>query len=282
MKIRIPKNSTDSGRIDPSGVPKLLINPEFRARNLEMDVLSLAPDEQEEREFLASLSDQESTLGPDSDADLPHSPQKRLKSSADNNRPSYVKYFPETSTLQNTMKENVECQSSDVLSKLFGSSVNDDVQKVGPILDKSKSDTLSKSWRSQNPDRFTAYKEEYRSCFPVHELSEQFLNVPSLDDICEPMLRRKHATKSFKGWGSTRRLHSQPFKSIETLAYHGQVASKFGIISIAYLQQALGTFMNNFNNDKMTNDQAIASIKDMYEISTKAMDQMGDMAPSII
>ncbi|ESO91818.1 hypothetical protein LOTGIDRAFT_163180 [Lottia gigantea] len=180
---QIPKNSSDSGRIDPSGVPKLLINPEFRARNLEMDVLSLAPDEQEEREFMASLSDQESNLGPDSHVDLPHSPQKRLKSSADNNRPSYVNYLPETSTLQNTMKENVECQSSDVLSKLFGSSVNDDVHKVGLILDKSQSDTLSKSWRSQNPDRLTAYKEEYRSCFPVHELSEQFFNVPSLDDI---------------------------------------------------------------------------------------------------
>ena len=46
------------------------------------------------------------------------------------------------------------------------------------------------------------------------------------------MLRKQHGTKANKGWGKSRHLVSQPFKSIETLAYQGQIAARMGIISI--------------------------------------------------
>ena len=40
-------------------------------------------------------------------------------------------------------------------------------------LDQSQANILLESWRSSQPDRLTAYKEDYKS-FPLHEKSKEF------------------------------------------------------------------------------------------------------------
>lgn len=46
-----------------------------------------------------------------------------------------------------------------------------------------------------------------------------FSLVPSLENILEPMLRKKHGSKANKGWGKDKNLITQSLKSIETLPY---------------------------------------------------------------
>ena len=70
--------------------------------------------------------------------------------------------------------------------------------QFGLCLDKSQEDILAKSWRSKDPEKLTAYKEDSKVCFPIHEKSESTLQVPSLDDLLEPMLIKKHGQKSMK------------------------------------------------------------------------------------
>lgn len=93
-----------------------------------------------------------------------------------------------------------------------------------------------------------------------------------MDDILEPMLRKKHGSKANKGWGKNRNLVTQPLKGIETLAYQGQIAAGMGIIAIANMQQALGTLLNSISSQDIDTEQ---SIKDIFSMSTKPIDQMG-------
>ncbi|KAH3724199.1 hypothetical protein DPMN_050012 [Dreissena polymorpha] len=60
----------------------------------------------------------------------------------------------------------------------------------------------------------SAYKDEYRVCFPVHE---QTVHVRC--SMFEPMLQKRHGNKMTKSWGKSRHLCTQPLKSIETLSY---------------------------------------------------------------
>ena len=60
-------------------------------------------------------------------------------------------------------------------------------------------DILAKSWRCENPEKLSAYKEEYKFVFPVHENSAAMLQVPSLDELLEPMLSKKYGNKAVKG-----------------------------------------------------------------------------------
>jgi len=135
------------------------------------------------------------------------------------------------------------------LSEIFDtrkSAVSDE----GLLLDKSQLDILSKSWRCEFPSKITAFKDEYRASFPVHEDSVNVLNVPGLNDIVEPMLRKRHSAKSFKSWDKGRQLCSQPLKSIESLGYQGQMAARMGIVGVSYLQQGLASLMNTLKEEE--------------------------------
>ncbi|CAC5392829.1 unnamed protein product [Mytilus coruscus] len=147
-------------------------------------------------------------------------------------------------------------------------------KSVGLILDDSQVKILSYSWRTQHPECLSAYKDEYRSCFPVHEKSLPVLQVPSLDDMLEPMIKRVHTNKTVKSWDKQKQLFSQPVKQIEKLSYSGQVASRMGIISISYMQQALGTLLGNLENDNASEENC-QLVKDLFAMSTKSLDQMG-------
>ena len=108
------------------------------------------------------------------------------------------------------------------------------------VLDEVQIETLEKSWRTANPDKLSAYKEECASVFPVHQSAKDMLQFPYLDDILEPMLRNKHGSRAVKGWGKGTTLYTRPLKMIETLAYQGHLASRFNVIASAYMQPALG------------------------------------------
>ena len=61
------------------------------------------------------------------------------------------------------------------------------------------------------------------------------------------MLWKNHLNKANRSWGKNKQLFSQPLKSIEGLAYQGQIASRMGIIAVAYIQKALGSLLNSMN-----------------------------------
>jgi hypothetical protein len=52
------------------------------------------------------------------------------------------------------------------------------------------------------------------------------LQVPSLDEILEPMIRTLHGPKAVKNWDKQKQLFTQPLKQIEKLAFQGQVAAR--------------------------------------------------------
>ncbi|CAG2239773.1 unnamed protein product [Mytilus edulis] len=80
--------------------------------------------------------------------------------------------------------------NNDHLKSLFGDDVETkkETSSGGLILDKSQIDILSGSWRCKNPERLTAYNDEYRHSFPVHEKTSDILEVPSLDNMVPDLL----------------------------------------------------------------------------------------------
>ena len=88
-------------------------------------------------------------------------------------------------------------ETQKVLRDVFGedavTSKSDSV--IGLRMDQSQTDILLESWRSSLPDRLTAYKEHYESSFPLHEKSDFFFKIPSLDDIVEGFLIKRVSPK---------------------------------------------------------------------------------------
>ncbi len=90
------------------------------------------------------------------------------------------------------------------------------------------------------------------------------LQVPSLDDLLEPLIGQKHGPKAVMFWGKGRHLYSQPLKAMENLAYLGQNASRMGIISMAYIQQALGKLLQGLKEDTPNMDGAVQTVRDIF------------------
>lgn len=184
----------------------------------------------------------------------------------------------QTSNIDNNNNKTVDKQSDNLnlLSKLFKEDIPSESSdnSGGLIIDEAQVRILERSWRTKNPEKLTAYKDEYRSCFPVNDKSKSFLQVPSLDDLLEPMIRTVHGTNSVKSWDKHKQLVTQPLKQIENLAYQGQVASRMGIISVLYMQQTLGTLLERVENENVS-DETCQMVKDLFAISTKSLDQVG-------
>ncbi|CAG2225073.1 unnamed protein product [Mytilus edulis] len=132
-------------------------------------------------------------------------------------------------SVSNDVNKDVELSSDNitrhnVLSELFSEDIasNNDKGSVGLIMDQAQVTILENSWRCQHPEKLSAYREEYRSCFPVHDSAVEFLQVPSLDDLLEPMMRKNHGPKAVKSWDTGhRQLYTQPLKQIEKLSFQG-------------------------------------------------------------
>lgn len=168
-----------------------------------------------------------------------------------------------------------DCNNTNVLSKIFKDEISKKKSAGGLIIDEAQIEILESTWRSQNPDKISAYREEYRSYFPVHEDSLEFLNVPKLDDILEIMLKQTHGAKAVSNWDTTRQLYSQPFKQIEKLGFQGQFAARMNIISTLYIQQALGSLATYVDQGDVSQETLSNMIKDIFAMSTKSLDQAG-------
>ena len=143
-------------------------------------------------------------------------------------------------------------KSQNNLAHLFGEEAGlKQSSETGICLDQAQIDTLSKTWRCEHPERLSAFRDEYRSVFPVHDSSLQTLQVPSLDDLLEPMLSKRHCSKAVKAWGRNRTLATQPLKAIESVSFQGQSAARYGIITVSYMQQALGSLLNKLQSDNL-------------------------------
>jgi hypothetical protein len=162
------------------------------------------------------------------------------------------------------------------LKTLFGDDAKTKSVKnsVGLILDNSQVEILSGSWHCDNPGKLTAYNEEYKACFPVHDSSEEHLSVPSLDNFIADLLVKKHRSKAFSVASKKKTLFSPFMKSVERLAFQGQAAAKMGITATAYIQQALGSLYETLSDKDVNLDRATQQVKDIFAMSTKAVDQV--------
>ena len=249
----------------PSGMRRPLISLEnevdreygIPSLDIPQDLLSLNPG-QREKDSLGLLSE-------DGDAKSSKS-SNSVNTDINNKKSRFCQYLSD--------KPSEKTQA--ILIELFGDDAGAKKLYDNDIcLDQSQLDVLSKSWRCENPEKLSAYKDEYRSCYPVHESSEAILQIPSLDDLLESLLCKRHGSKTVKSWGKNRQLASQPLKSIEAVAYQGPLSARYGLISVDYMQQALGTLLNNLQSEKLNIDRRVQSVRDIFAMSTKTLDQVG-------
>ncbi|CAG2251467.1 unnamed protein product [Mytilus edulis] len=224
--------------------------------NLHGDVMSLAPG-RSERLNIGLFSDEEDGTSMRSDNEN-HNTVARFS--------KYLK-----------CQETEETDSGiDNLNQLFGDDAKTkSVSKsVGLVLDKSQIDILSGSWHCEKPEKITAYNEQYKLCFPVHESSEKHLDIPSLDSFTSDLLVKKHGQKAFTVSNKKKTLYTPFLKSVEKLAYQGQAAAKMGIVSSSYMQQALGTLLETLLDKEVNMDRAVQQVRDIFAMSTKSVDQV--------
>ncbi|KAK3093551.1 hypothetical protein FSP39_017216 [Pinctada imbricata] len=241
-------------RDDPYGMHNSENENSPQRNDIYQDVLSLAPGQ----------SEREHVISDDSDDCVSHrslcSDLARVNSVGKDKFKRYIH------TDENDDNNNKLCE-------IFGDISSSSKDDVGIVLDDSQKAIINNSWRSSDPDKVTAYKEEYKLAFPVQEKSRDILKVPALDDLLEPLLRKQH--NSFRAWGKSKHLASPQLKGIESSAYQGQIAARMGIISVTYIQQALGLLLNNLKSTNSNLDSAIQSVRDIFEMSTKTLDQVG-------
>ena len=272
---RRPILSLDPNLDEMLGSPKI-------SRNIDIDTrseISLQPDSCERADLLGLCSSDDESQ---SSINTAHMTQSNSKTK---NIDRFSRYLNVQSTASATQPDMGQCSSSkstdnsikytctnlNVLSKIF---TIDSDQSGGLLLDEAQIKLLANLWRSKTPERFTCFREDYRNCFPIHKNAVDFLQVPSLDEILEPMIRTLHGPKAVKNWDKQKQLFTQPLKQIEKLAFQGQVAARMGIISILYLQNALASLSSSIKSDN-TNPDILQSVNDIFAISMKSLDQFG-------
>ena len=198
------------------------------------DEVSLQLDHNEERDLLGLCSDNDSDYNEHTSNIT--SPNSRhlctVNEKSGKKSDKFGHYLPsqtcDTENIDNNNNtsntvDKSSTKSLNVLSKIFGDNITDDnSERTGLLVDESQANILENSWRSKHPERLTAFKDEYRSCFPVNEQSMSLLQVPSLDDLLEPMLNKTHGAKAVRNWDKQKQLFTQPLKSIERLAFQAK------------------------------------------------------------
>ena len=176
-------------------------------------------------------------------------------------------------------ESDVECVVSEKTKKnlfeLFGEDAitKKTEKKQGIELDISQKQVLQGHWRTDKPQNVTAFAEENQDLFNISEESEEWLKVPTLDDIAQSCLVKKYGPKASTLKNGTG-LFSQPCKMAEKTAYRGQQAAFMGIKMNVYLQQNLSALLNTLEKDRDV-DAAITQVRDIFAISTKTLDQFG-------
>lgn len=257
LGARRPLIDINNGLDESYGIRPVAVSE--NARPVVEDTISLQPGQNETREFLY-----------DSDVENMSVSNKSVGEQDILTATRFDRYkVPGKSDMQGNS------ENSGLLFDMFGSDAQTKpmVANNGLALDHSQMEVLDNSLRCKDPSRLSAYKDSYKLSFPVSAEAEEYLKVPSLDELSELLLVKKHGRKA--AFGASHSLYSQPNKAIEKIAYQGQVAAKMGVISLCYAQQALGQLLINLKDEKSNIDENIQMVRDVFAISTKALDQMG-------
>lgn len=191
-----------------------------------------------------------------------------METSEDSDR--FVKYLNPAPEVSDKSIDPQNC----ILTEKFGSDATTSKSKsnVGIRLEKNQIDILNDSWRCTEPAKVSSYRDIYKNTFPVSSDFEDCFKVPLIDNTVEALLVNRHGrTASF---GRTPALHSKHMKSVEKLAYFGQLASRMGMISTCYIQQALGSLLDTLQTDNLNVDRAVQTVRDIFAMTTKTLDQV--------
>ncbi|XP_060604440.1 uncharacterized protein LOC132757243 [Ruditapes philippinarum] len=148
-------------------------------------------------------------------------------------------------------------------------------KKDGLVLDSSQIEVLNNSYRCKEPNFLSAFSEENFDLFPVDSESEKWLQVPPLDSLVECCLTKRFGNRASFVKSKGRTLFTQPCKMVEKIAYKGQQAARLGLIIQMYIQQSLGNFLQFLESDDFNKEKATQHVKDVFAMSTKALDQLG-------
>ncbi|CAC5417093.1 unnamed protein product [Mytilus coruscus] len=178
-----------------------------------------------------------------------------------------------TSTATSTTDSNQKTRCN-VLGEKFGEDAYAyrSKDKTGIILEQNQIDILKGAWRSDTPQKVTCFRDSYRQSFPVDPSCENYFNVPTFDNTVESLLVKRFGPKA--AFGRVPCLFSKELKSLEKIAYQGQLAARMGLITSCYTQQALGILLDNLQSDTPNLDGAVQNVRDIFALSTKTFDQM--------
>lgn len=161
-----------------------------------------------------------------------------------------------------------------LLTDIFGedATIRPDKSQMGISLDEAQTNVLKDSWRSEQPNKVSAFRDSYRASFPVSEETDTWLSVPSIDSIVGNLLMKRFGSKAGV---KQQQLYTQPFRDIEKLGYQGQHAARMGIIINLYMQQALSKLLATLSEKDANIDSAIQCVRDIFAMNTKSLDQFG-------
>ncbi|CAC5381164.1 unnamed protein product [Mytilus coruscus] len=176
----------------------------------------------------------------------------------------YLGNKPEnTSTATSTTDSNQKTRCN-VLGQKFGEDAYAyrSKDKTGIILEQNQIDILKGAWRSDTPQKVTCFRDSYRQSFPVDPSCENYFNVPTFDNTVESLLVKRFGPKA--AFGRVPCLFSKELKSLEKIAYQGQLAARMGLITSCYTQQALGILLDNLQSDTPNLDGAVQNVRDIF------------------
>ncbi|CAC5425117.1 unnamed protein product [Mytilus coruscus] len=102
------------------------------------------------------------------------------------------------SDTKSTDEEHLSVEAKKCLYDLFGDDAltKKSEKKFGIEIDDAQKHVLLNSWRTEHPNLVSAFAEESKDDFPVHEDTEKLLLVPSIDDLISRCLIKKHGKKA--------------------------------------------------------------------------------------
>ncbi|XP_045185076.2 uncharacterized protein LOC123543076 isoform X1 [Mercenaria mercenaria] len=186
-----------------------------------------------------------------------------------------IERFSRYQNITGKHKSQEVLEQPDTLGKKFGHDalVAKPKSQAGLVLEKNQTDILKQSWRSADPSKMSCYRDSYKQSFPIHESCEDWFKVPTLENTIEVLLTKRYG--HWAAFGNAPSLFGRNMKSLEKLAFQGQLASRMALITTCYAQQALGSLLDTLSQKNPNVDSAVQNVRDLFAITSKTLDQIG-------